>query len=74
MNPRTLIAVVLIVLGVLALSYGGFSYVSHDRVVDAGPIKIDADRTHTVPIAPIAGGLMLVGGIAMLVVGRKAGA
>ena len=74
MNPKMLIAIILIVAGVLGLAYGGFTYTSRDRVVDAGPIKIDADRTHTVLIAPIIGGLALVGGIALLVMGRKAGA
>ena len=72
MNPRMIIAIVLIVLGVLGLAYGGFSYTSRDRVVDAGPIKIDADRTHTVPIAPIVGAVLLVGG-AVLAFGSRRG-
>ena len=71
MNPRLIIAVALIVLGVLGLLYGGFSYTSRDRVVDAGPIKVDADRTHTVPIAPIVGVVLLVGGAALLATGRR---
>lgn len=72
MNPRMLLAIVLIVIGVLGLAYQGFTYTTRDRVVDAGPIKIDADRQHTVPIAPIVGGVALAGGLALLVLGRSA--
>lgn len=72
MNPRMLLAIVLIVIGVLGLAYQGFTYTTRERVVDAGPIKIDADKQHTVPIAPIVGGVALAGGLALLVVGRSA--
>jgi hypothetical protein len=73
MNPRMLIAIVLIVLGVVGLAYGGFSYTTRERVVDAGPIKVDADKTHVVPIAPIVGAVALVGGAAMLLMGGRRG-
>jgi len=71
MNPRMIIAIVLIVLGVLGLLYGGFNYTSRDRVVDTPIVKVDADRTHTVPIAPILGVVLLVGGAALLATGRR---
>jgi hypothetical protein len=74
MNARLLVGIVLIVLGILGLAYGGFSYTTRERVVDAGPIQIDATRRHTVPIAPIVGGLALAGGIVLLVTGRKGAA
>jgi hypothetical protein len=66
-----LIGIVLIVLGVLGLAYGGFSYTTRERVVDLGPLKVDADKEHTVPIAPIAGVAALVGGIALVMAGSK---
>jgi uncharacterized membrane protein YidH (DUF202 family) len=68
-----LIGIVLIVLGVLGLAYGGFSYTTRERVVDLGPLKVDADKEHTVPIAPIAGVAALVGGIALVMAGSKSG-
>ncbi|HEY4330407.1 MAG TPA: DUF3185 domain-containing protein [Phycisphaerae bacterium] len=55
----------------MGLGYQGFTYTTRERVVDAGPIKIDADKTHSVPIAPIVGVTALVGGIVLLLVGRK---
>ena len=71
MNPKMIIAIVLIALGVLGLAYGGFNYTTRERVADIGPIKIDADKTHSVPIAPIVGGVALAGGLALLVMGRS---
>jgi uncharacterized membrane protein YidH (DUF202 family) len=57
---------VLVVVGVLALAYGGFSWTRKDKVVDAGPIEITADKTESVAMPPIAGGVMLVAGLALL--------
>ena len=68
-----LIGIVLIVFGVLGLAMGGFQYTTRERVVDLGPLKVDADKTHNVPIAPIAGLAALVGGIVLVTMGGKAG-
>ena len=56
----------LVVLGVLALAYGGFSWTRKDKVVDVGPIEITTNKRESVALPPIAGGLMLVGGLALL--------
>jgi uncharacterized membrane protein YidH (DUF202 family) len=66
-----LIGICLIVVGVLALAFGGFQYTTRERVVDLGPLKVDADKEHNVPIAPIAGVAALVGGIVMVMAGAK---
>lgn len=60
------LGMVLIVCGVLALVYGGFSWTRKDKVVDVGPIEITADKTEGVALPPIAGGIMLIGGLALL--------
>ena len=57
---------ILVVLGILALIYGGVSWTRRDTVVDAGPIQITADKKESIPISPIAGGLMLVAGVVLL--------
>jgi uncharacterized membrane protein YidH (DUF202 family) len=66
-----LIGILLIVVGVLALAFGGFNYTTRERVVDLGPLKVDADKQHSLPIAPIAGVAALVGGIVLVMVGSK---
>jgi len=57
---------VLVALGLVAVLYGGVSWTHKDKVVDAGPIEITADKKESIPISPIAGGVMLVAGIALL--------
>ena len=65
--------VILIVLGLVGLAWGGFSYTTREKVVDIGPIHATRDQTHTVLLPPIAGALALVGGIVLLVAGNKQG-
>jgi hypothetical protein len=71
MKPASLIGIVLVVLGALALAYQGFDYTRRDHVLDVGPMHVTAETQKRVPISPILGGLALVGGIALLVVGSK---
>jgi hypothetical protein len=66
-----IIGICLIVFGVLGLALGGFSYTTRERVVDLGPLKVDADKQHSLPITPIAGGAALIAGIALVMVGSK---
>jgi drug/metabolite transporter (DMT)-like permease len=65
------IGVILIVLGLFGLAWGGFTYTTREKVVDIGPIHATREKTHDVPIPPIAGALALIGGVALLAVGRK---
>jgi len=71
MNPTTLVGIVLIVLGIVAFAYQGITYTSRETVIDIGPIKATADTQKTIPLPPILGGLMFVGGIALVVVGNR---
>ena len=66
------IGAILIALGLIGLVWGGFSYTTREKVVDIGPIEATREKTHTVPIAPVAGALALVGGIALIAAGKKA--
>jgi len=62
------IGVILIILGVCSFAWGGFSYVTREKVVDLGPIEATAEKKHTVPITPLAGGIAVAAGIALLLV------
>jgi hypothetical protein len=66
-----IIGIVLVILGALALGYGGFTYVTRDKVVDAGPVQITADREKTVWIPPVVGGIAVVGGLILLATGSR---
>ena len=71
MKPITLTGILLVVLGVLALVYQGFTYTRRERVLDIGPIHATVDTQERVPLPPIAGGLALVAGASLLVVGAR---
>jgi drug/metabolite transporter (DMT)-like permease len=72
MKPVAVLAIILIVIGVIALGYGDFNFTTKEKVAEIGPLKIEKDKTHSVPLSPVLGVLALVGGIALLVVGRRA--
>lgn len=71
MKTPVLLGIILIVIAVLAFAYQGISYTSREKVIDLGPLQMSADRTRTLPLPPIVGGIALVGGIILLVVGNK---
>jgi hypothetical protein len=71
MKTVPLLAIVLIVLGVAALAYQGFTYTTHETVIDLGPIHATADRQKTVPLPPILGIAAVAGGVALLVMGSR---
>jgi uncharacterized membrane protein len=71
MKAASLVGIILIIFGVLALVYQGFTYTTQKKVLDVGPIQATKEEHHTIPLPPIVGGLALVGGIALMVVGRK---
>jgi len=63
---------ILVALGLFGLAWGGFTYTTREKVIDIGPIHATRDKTHHVPLSPIAGAVALVGGIALLLTGKKA--
>ncbi|MBI2202579.1 MAG: DUF3185 domain-containing protein [Candidatus Rokubacteria bacterium] len=71
MKPVVLIGIVLIVIGVLALAWQGITYTTTEKVVDLGPLKVEAQREKTIPLPPVLGALALAGGIVLVVVGSR---
>jgi len=71
MRVGSIIGILLIVLGALALSYQGFTFFTHDRMVDAGPFHVDVARPHTIILHPVVGAILLGLGVVMLLTGRK---
>ncbi len=61
----------LAVIGLVMVIYTGFNYVTTERVVDLGPIQINAEKNHPVQWSPVIGAVLLVGGIVLLVMDRK---
>jgi uncharacterized membrane protein HdeD (DUF308 family) len=67
MRPITVVGVVLIVLGVVALVYQGITYTSRETVIDIGPLHATADRQRTLPLPPVLGIAAVAGGVVLLI-------
>jgi uncharacterized membrane protein len=71
MKPAGIVGIILIVVGIIALAYGGFTYTKREKVIDAGPLQISADKEKTIPFPPVLGGICLVGGIVLVAIGSR---
>lgn len=72
MKPQLIVGIVLIALGIVALAYHGITYRTTEQAIDLGPLQVTTEKSHTIPLPPVLGGIALVGGIVLLVAaGRK---
>lgn len=65
------IGIILLVVGIVMIIWTGFTYTKKEKVIDAGPLQVSADKQKTVNWPPYAGGILIVGGIILLVTGKK---
>jgi len=63
------IGVILIVVGLIGVAWGGFTYTTREKIIDVGPIQATQEKKHVVPFPPIVGALALIGGV--ILVARK---
>ncbi|MFD2145804.1 hypothetical protein [Mucilaginibacter antarcticus] len=71
MNAKVL-GFALIIIGAVMLIWTGFTYTKKEKVIDAGPIEISADREKSVNWPPYLGGILLIGGIVIVATSKKA--
>lgn len=72
MNTMRLVGLVLVIVGVLAVAYGGFSYTKETTAVKLGPVELSVKEQERVNIPMWAGiGAILVGGLLVFVGGKK---
>ncbi|MBS1565579.1 MAG: hypothetical protein JST39_14415 [Bacteroidetes bacterium] len=62
---------ILIILGAVMLIWTGFTYTKKEKVVDAGPLEISADKKKSVNWPPYAGAVLVLGGVVILISSRK---
>ncbi|MBL4675766.1 MAG: hypothetical protein JKY70_06120 [Mucilaginibacter sp.] len=65
------LGLILIVIGAAMLIWTGFTYTKKEKIIDAGPIQVSADREKTVNWPPYLGGILLVGGIVIVATAKK---
>jgi drug/metabolite transporter (DMT)-like permease len=66
MKPAAIVGILLIIVGIAGLAFGGFSFTHREKVLDVGPIEAHADKKESLPVSPILGALALVGGAVLL--------
>ncbi|PYQ16357.1 MAG: hypothetical protein DMF80_05275 [Acidobacteria bacterium] len=71
MKPRQILAVLLIVGGVLALAYRGFSYTKETHEAKIGPLEVQVQEKKYVDLPVWLGAGAVVVGAVLLVTGKK---
>ena len=71
MSATRLIGLALVVVGIVALVWGGVFWTDRDTVLDAGPLEVTTAKREGVALPPILGAIALVGGIVLLVVPNR---
>ena len=72
MKTQTVVGVLLVTIGVLIVVFGGFSYTTTHEAVKIGPVGIMTKEKKSFPIPPVAGVVLLAGGIVLLIAsGRR---
>jgi hypothetical protein len=66
MNAKTIIAVVLVGLGIVVLAYSGITFTTPGKSVEFLGMRIQTTDRHFIP--PVVGALALVGGVVLLAV------
>ena len=69
MNTKTMVAVLLVTLGIVVLAYSGITFKTPGKPVEFLGMHIETTDSHFIP--PVVGALALVGGIVLLVVKPK---
>jgi hypothetical protein len=71
MRTNTLLAVILIAVGIVAFAYQGITFTTPEKTIDLGPVHVITDKTRTIPLPPIVGAIALAGGVVLLFMGTK---
>jgi len=71
MSGRTILGIALVVIGLFALAYQGFTYTTQKKIVDIGPIQATKEEHHTVSLPPILGALALISGVIVVAADRR---
>lgn len=65
------LGILLVIGGIVALIYGGFSFTKREKVLDVGPIEASVDKKERVAISPLIGGLAIAAGLVMVFAGAR---
>ena len=71
MRPKILLGMILLVIGIMALSYEGIRYTTREKALDLGSVQVTTETTKKIPLSPVVGVIALIGGIVLLTQNTK---
>lgn len=71
MTAKRIVGLVLIVVGIAALVWGGVFWTDRETVIDVGPLEVTAEEREGVAIPPVLAVVSLIGGIVLLVIPER---
>ena len=69
MNTKTIVAALLVTLGIVVLAYSGITFTTPGKPVNILGLHFETTVSHFIP--PVVGALALVGGIVLLLVNPR---
>lgn len=71
MSGKSILGIVLVAIGAIAIAYQGITYTTHKRVIDLGPIQATKEEHHTISLPPVLGVIVLLGGVLVLITDKR---
>ena len=71
MSPRSIIGMLLIVLGIAAFAYEGINYTSREESFRLGNLHVTTEKTHHLPLPPVAGAVAIGVGVILMAMDAK---
>jgi drug/metabolite transporter (DMT)-like permease len=65
------IGVVLIVVGIIALAWGGITYTHKKKIINMGPIQASHKEKKTIPLPPVLGIVCIIAGGGLVIAGNR---
>ncbi|WP_111669651.1 hypothetical protein [Algoriphagus litoralis] len=63
--------IVMVIIGLIMLFVPGINFITKEKVIDAGPIQVTADKKNEIGWPTYAGGIVAAVGLVLVVIGRK---
>lgn len=71
MKSVAIVGLLLVVIGLAALTYQGITYTTRDTVMKVGPLEATAERQNTIPLPPVLGVVAVGAGVVLLTTGMR---
>ena len=68
MSARRIAGLILLIVGLVALLWGGVFWTDRETVIDAGPLEVATENREGVAIPPVLGVIAVIGGIVLLAI------